>query len=377
MKVIINGRRCYFFNAINISRKLDSIASTFSLKVRFNPENDDHKEMFKPLQYHKIEIFTDANVLMFTGTILNHSFDSDAGFNLLTISGYSLSGILEDVTIPPSMYPLESNNRSLKDIADRLCGAYGIKVRYLLDSDADINGDFTKNVGTKVKAFKEKKRKTKTKSKEADTIYKKTTASATETVKDYLAKLTSQRNILLSHNNKGDVVMFKPDDNQKPRYFFDKGNSISMSSNYNGQGLHSSINVVRQPSAENAGVSTADSIVNPLIGKFRPTTKVLSSGEDTDVSKAANNELSAELANIQLTVKLKGLFEDILPGEIVNVHCHEIYSFAYSRYMVSEITLDINETGETTSLSLVLPETYSGNIPKNILFFYKSHQREI
>lgn len=376
MKIKINGRDVEHFTEVSIQRSLDSIASVFSFRVRFNPENDDHKEMFKPLQYHKVEIFSDAKELMFTGTALNHSFDSDSGFNLLSISGYSLSGILEDVTIPPSMYPLESNNRSLKEIADSLCGAYGIEVVYLLDSDADINGDFNKNVGTKIKAYKKPKRNLKkTNNSEVNRIFKKTTARESDSVKSYISSLTSQRNIILSHNAKGQVVMFKPNVDAKPKYFFNKDNSLSMSSRWNGQAMHSQINVVRQPSKENAGVSTVDKADNPLIGKYRPTTKVLSSGEDTDTKKAADNELAAELKNIQVKVELQGLYEDIVPGDLINIHNHEIYSFAYSRWIVSSITLNKNENSETTSIDLVLPETYSGQIPKPILFYYESHKR--
>jgi len=375
MKILINGRNCENFTGISITRNLDSIASTFGFKVRFNPENDDHKELFKPLQYHKVEIFKDDGVLLFTGVILGHAFESDSTSNLLAISGYSLSGILEDVTIPPSMYPLESTGRSLREIANKLCNAYGIEVVYLLDGDADIDSNFTKDVTTKnVRSFKPKKKKA-FKSKEADRVFKKTTADSTESVKSYIAKLTSQRNILLSHNAKGQVVMFKPDTNAKPKYYFNKDNTLRMSSQWNGQGMHSIINVVRQPSKDNAGVSTVDVAKNPLIGVFRPTTKVLSSGEDTDTKKAADNELAAELKNITVKVELQGLFDDIIPGDLINIHNHEIYSFAYSRWIVSSITLNKDESSETTSLDLVLPETYNGEIPKPILFYYESHKR--
>ena len=53
MKIKINGKFVENYNELSITRSLDSIASTFSFKIRFNPENDDHKELFKPLQYHK------------------------------------------------------------------------------------------------------------------------------------------------------------------------------------------------------------------------------------------------------------------------------------------------------------------------------------
>jgi len=157
MIIKINGRIIEHFTELNIQMNLDSIASTFGLRVRFNPENDDHKELFKPLQYHKVEIFSDSKKLRFTGVLLNHSFDSDSSFNLLNISGYSLSGILEDVTIPPSLYPLESNNRSLKDISSMLCKAYGVGIVF----DSSVSN-------------------------EVNRVFKKTTADATETVKGYI-----------------------------------------------------------------------------------------------------------------------------------------------------------------------------------------------
>lgn len=360
MKVKINGHNINFFTAGSINLKLDSIASTFSLACRFNPENDFHKEIFKPLSYHKIEIYNSKDKLIFTGTVLNHSFTADSGINLIAISGYSLSGILEDVTIPPSMYPLENTNLSLKQIAQKLCNAYGIGL--IIGSNAGNTNIVAADVDPDSET-------------ESNITYKKTVASPSDTVKGYLSKLTSQRNILLSHDAKGNVVLFKPSDKMKPKYFFNSENSLSMSSDFNGQGLHSEINVIRQPSEENNGVSTVDSVKNPLIGLYRPTTKVLSSGEDTDVSKAANNELSSELSNISLKVKLLGLFDDIKPGDIVNIHNHWIYSFAYSRYMVSSITLNFNENEEITELDLVLPETFTGKVPANILFAYKSHNR--
>lgn len=348
MRIKIGNTDLVFVNEINVSRSLDSIASTFSFKARFNPENDTHKELFKPLQYKKVEIYNSEDKLILTGTILNHAFDSDKNVNLVNISGYSICGILEDVTIPVSAYPMESINRSLKDIATRLCSLFNVKL--VIDSSvtAKANQIFTTT----------------------------TAASNTESIKSYIAKLTSQRNIVLSHNEKGEVVMFRPNDNMQPKIYFNSKNIllISASSRFAGQGLHSDINCVRQPSDDNEGAATADRIVNPLIKAYRPTTKTLSSGEDVDVSDAANNELAAELQGITVSLKCKGLLDTLNPGDIVNVHLHEIYSFAYNRYMVSKIQLNQNEKEDTTDIDLVLPETFTGKVPKDILFFYQSHQ---
>lgn len=305
MTITIDGKIISYFTAGSVNLKLDSIASTFEFATRFEAQNKDHQEIFMPLQYKEVKIYNTANRLVFTGTILNHRFKSTQGRELLIISGYSKCGILEDVTIPPKHYPLESNNSSLEDIAKKFCGIFGIKV---LISDQAKSID-QKNKKEKKIFFSGKSTYDSLKAK-AKIIFGKTSAEPTQTIKDYLSQLAGQKNIILSHNENGDVLFFQPDYNQKPRYSFTKGNTLSMNADYNGQALHSEINIVRQPSDENDGVSTVDRAVNTLVQKYRPTTKILSSGEDTQTKEAAKNELANELRAIEVTVEVQGLLED-------------------------------------------------------------------
>lgn len=374
VSVKINGAIVNHFTAGTISLKLDSIASTFEFSSRFSANKKEHQEMFKPLQYKTVEIFNSADNLVFTGTILNHRFKSDKGRNLLVISGYSKSGILEDVSVPVKEYPLESTNRSLKDIADRLCGLFGINV---------VIAEQAKTITETI--VKGKKKKTTLKSTLSDlqakakSVFGRTSASPSESIKEYLAKLASQKNIVLTHNHKGEVLLFQPDLNQLPKYFFTKGNSLSMTADFNGQQMHSDVYVVRQPSDDNAGVSTSDHAKNSLVGVYRPTTKILSSGEDTDTKNGALNEVASELKNIAVTVELQGLYDDIYPGEIVNCHNHYIYCYAYNRFLVDTITMKFDESSETTTLGLVVPESFTGGpVIRNILYnhFDEDHHIE-
>lgn len=362
----ISGKNVDFFTAGTISLKLDSIASTFEFSGRFDPQNREHQEMYKPLQYKTVELFNSEGNLIFTGTILNHLFKSDKTRNLVVVSGYSKSGILEDVSVPVSEYPLESTNRSLKDIADRLAGLFGIKVviseRSSTITETKVNAKKRKTNGNLKSLLSDLQSK-------AKSIFGRTSASPSETIKEYLAKLASQKNIVLTHNEKGEVLLFQPDLNQKPLYFFDKYNSLEMTAAFNGQQMHSDVYVVRQPSDDNAGVSTSDRAKNSLVGANRPTTKILTSGEDTDTKNGALNEVASELKNIAITVELQGLFDKLYPGEICNVHNHYIYSYAYNRFMVDSITMKFDEESETTSLGLVVPEAFSGGpVIRNILY---------
>lgn len=335
MRLKIEGDYYNFFSGLTINLKLDSVASVFGFDVRFNPENAAHRKLFKPLSYKTVELYNAAGVLIFTGTIINHKFNSTEKPELLSLSGYSLPGVLEDVTVPVSDYPLESINRSLKDVAQRLLGLFDIKL--IIDASATTASDI---------------------------IYKKSVASPTDSIKGYLAKLTSQRNLVLSHTAAGEILIYKPA-TAKPVYFFNTGNTSKMTFEVNGQTMHSKISVIRQPSEDNAGVSTADTVDNKLIPVFRPKTKILSSGEDTDVKNAADNELANELKAINLSISLNRV-EDIAPGSIVEVLNPELFLFKKTKFMVIDVIIKTDTNSETSDFKLVLPETFTALQPVQI-----------
>lgn len=336
MKIKINNKFYNFFDDVAVNLTLDSIASTFSFKARFNPNNSNHRLIFKPLTYPKVQIFDDNDTLMFTGVIVNTKLPSSNTPSLASVSGYSLPGVLEDSTIPYTAYPLEKINVNLKDIVDRLLINFNLK--YVIDNSV---------------------------SSDANIQYKKTVADVSETVKSYLAKLCAQRNIVLSHNEKGELLFFRPNINAKPKLFLNKENTLSMELNVNGQGIHSEISVIRQPSKENNNLSPVDSLTNIMVWKYKPLVKILSSGSDTETKKATDNVLSSELKNISFTATLNR-FENIKVGDIIDVQNDEIYLFERTKLMVSSISLKENVKGRTTVLNLSMPQTYSGELTKNI-----------
>lgn len=372
MKVVIDGKQVDFFTSGKIDFKLDSVASTFAFQARFSANNVDHQQIFKPLQYLPVEIFSDSGKLLLTGTILNHVFNSDSKRHLVGVSGYSKCGILENVQIPVKNYPLQYNGLTLEEITKKVCSFFGVGyvVRDSNDLTAKTGLADKKAFYSDPSVFAGLKNKLNSK-------IKKIEIGPTETAKGILAKIAAQKNVILSHTEKGEVFYFVPDLLQKPKYFFDKKNTLEMSSNFNGQEMHTEINVVRQPSKENSGAVTVDKAINTLIqGIYKPTTKILSSGEDTDVKIAADNELGSELKNISYNVKLQGLFDQLYCGEIVNVHNHYIYCYAYNRMMINGISFSFDEKGEYTELSLCLPEVYSGGpLIRNVLFNHKDEDQ--
>lgn len=336
MKIKINNKIFFFFNNFAVQMNLDAVASSFAFVARFNPDNKDHQVLFKPLSYPKIEVFTDDDRLLLTGEIINHDFNSQDAPELVKMSGYSKGGVLEDSNIPYSAYPLESNNRSLKDISERLLKIFDLKLKI----DSSVTND-------------------------ANLIYQKSVADPTETVKDYLSKLAAQRNIVMSHDEYGNIIYFKPNIKQSPKISFNTSNTTTMTISVKGQSIHSEITILRQPSSDNNNLTPVDTTKNSLLNRFRPKVKTLSSGTDTDTSKASQNELASELQNIALSITIPR-FENLKPGDIIEVQNKEIYLYNKTKFMIQALSFSQNEKETSMTINAVIPEAFTGTAPKEI-----------
>lgn len=336
MKIKINGSFYDFFDDITISKKLDTVAATFVFKGRFNPDNQSHKAIYKPLAFNVVEVFNNDDKLLLKGVSLNTDLASTDLRELQPVSGYGKGGVLEDCSIPYSSYPLEKNNITLNELATDLLKPFGLS--FTVDSSAE---------------------------KDMNLQYKKTVARADDTVKSYLSKLASQRNIILGHSNDGELRFFKADTKASPKVFFNEENTESMRLSVSGQGMHSEISVIRQPSEDNPSLKPVDTITNPLVLVKRTLVKILSSGTETDTKKAADNVLAEELKNISVSVSLKK-YEDLECGDMVEIQNPEIYFYNRVKMIISELTVKETSSSEEMELKLVLPETFNGEQPKNI-----------
>lgn len=337
MKIKIGGKYFLYFNGFAVSRKLDSVASTFSFISKFNPDDLEARPIFKPFTYPSVEVYTDDDKLLLTGSITTHDFNSKSAPELVQVSGYSKGGILEDCNIPLSSYPLESINGNLRDISTKLLNIYGLTL--IVDKSVQ---------------------------KEVGLNYAKSVAEPTETVKDYLAKMAAQRNIVVSHDAKGNILYFRPDTKAVSKYSFTKENCLSMSMGCNGQDLHSTISVIREPSHKNGGVQSSDTVNNPLCKIKRTSTKKMSSGEDTNTTRAVKAALAAELTAMTVTVNIKNWIDDLECGDIVDLQNPDLFLFNKTRFMVREIAQQQNQQEKTMDLTLMLPEAFTGDIPKAI-----------
>lgn len=340
MILLIDDRAVRYFNSIELTMKFDSVASSFGFDFYFNPESDEHRTLFKPSRYLDCEVVHNNQTLI-TGTLLSNTAGVEAVGQLQRMAGYSKTGVLMDCPIPVSIYPLESNNLSLSEIADKVLKPF--EITYTIDPivQAAMNEPIINS-----------------------------TAGESQPVGQYLSTLAAQRNIVVSHDSQGRLVFTRAITTKQPvlRITPQSKPAKRMDLSVNGQLMHSEITVVRQADSDggNAGQSTVN---NPYVDAFRPVVISQNSGSNNTTDAAARAALSAELRAVRLNVELDRFDFDgtiIKPGDLISVYEPELHLFSETTFFVEAVSYRSDNKSDTATLNCVLPEVYNNETPKNI-----------
>lgn len=338
----INGRRYTKFNQFKLKLQYNSVASTFSFNF-YDDFGEVSKLLVTPGRYvsavvkYISENGTESTLI--TGVVLTHSKISSSKSQYIGIAGYSKTGVIEDCQIPVNLYPLQTIGQTFRQIATRLINPFGLS---LIVNPAISN--------------------------KVDKPIDETTANNTESIKSYLYELAYNRNLILSHTDKGELLITRADANSPVVAEFNRGLSAPvMSLEFDGQGMHSEITVLRQAddSGGNFGTST---VKNPFVGVYRPSVKIQTSGDDIDIRDAAARELGRELSNIRLTInanKWEANNKLIVPNTIISVVNPELGINSPTNFFIESVDYVGNELITEATLNCVIPEVYNWGTPKN------------
>jgi prophage tail gpP-like protein len=338
------NRQIKFFTDFEFDLKFDSIDSSFSLSYEFDPNNQEHIEFSCIGHYHTCTLEDNGELLM-TGIILSIQFTDAAKQSLAKISGYTLSGVLGDCEIPLSkQLSLQSDGLTIREIVQKYIKPFGLQI--VVESSA---------------------------AKLMDQVLEETSANETQTVKSYLSQLVSQKNVIMSHDERGRVVFTKTSARakQKPIFEFNQGMpGVSMTLAFNGQGIHSEIVAIGQSDIEDENALESPPLKNPFSPVrtvFRPHTVTQNSGNADDTELAAKNTLAAELKNIPLMIAMDRwtIGEKLArPGNIITVQNPRIYLFKKSNWFIEAVNFKGDAKSKTATLRCVRPEVFNGETPE-------------
>ena len=421
------------FNHVKVNLKYDSIASTFSFEYFFNPDNITHKELSCIGHYHIAELWHD-NQLLLTGYVLSIAFNSSATAQLVSVGGYSLPGVLEDCDIPVGIEGMTLDNTALTltQIASRYLQPFGIglivdgkvinEANEVTASQYQGNQNPIENTNPAITPYEQTNSfaelmqapvtlgppnpdnpgsvacantspdgvkdkygivitpwgsDDETVTEKMDTSIFSANAQIGQNIKSYLSKLASFENIILSHDEYGNVVFTKSKINHSvvATFNFNKGAipGTTASLSFNGQAMHSHIIAVQQPNADPTGTvfpGGMSSLRNPYVPYvFRPKViKVESYNDGIDHTlTAAKNYLCNELRNLKVIITTdRWTFQSgkvIKPNHCIVIQNDEIYLYRPAKFFIESVELEGDEKKQVAKLTCVLPSCYDYSQP--------------
>lgn len=337
----INGKRFEHFTDFSCTLNFGAIASTFGFSALFEPSSAEHRRLFKPFSYNSIQVYYNGELLI-NGIALSPTFTSEAKPTLTTISGYSKTGVLEDCTAPKSLYPLQFEGMTFREIATSILNKFNLK---LIVDESVLS--------------------------EVDTSYDSVEINETQKIKSFLTELAVQRNMILTHTNNGDVLITRVNTNKKVSQNFNQGmTGYKQSLSTNGQSMFSEVYALKDQDIEldNAGDSI-DS--NPYVSAFRPATVKQTTGDDVTTPNISRMALGAMIKNsIRLAIQSSQANwtngKLIKPSDIITVTNPDLYLFKSTKFFVDSVTLTQGKAQDTATIQCVLPESYNNEPITNV-----------
>lgn len=333
--VTIDGNRFRFWQSVRITRSIDAM-DTVEFSAPFEPDAPGFKEAFRPFSYKSTTVLVNGEPL-FTGTMVSVTPDLGNSQGTLSISGYSLPGVLNDCTFPASAYPIEYIDTTLKEIANIAAGTFGLSVEF--DADAGPTFDFV-------------------------------AAEPSQKVLAFLSTLAKQRNFIITSTPAGSLRFLRSVNVGRPVGVLSQGISpvLSISPAFNPQNYYSHVTGLVPVIVGLDG--TQFTVKNPhKMDALRPLAFNTEDLPDAEVQAAVNAKIGrmfGDAASYSVNVATwrdpaGNLWE---PNTTVKLIAPRVMIYSEYEFLIRSVVFNRDRASETATLSLVLPGAYSGEIPE-------------
>lgn len=338
--VLIDGQRFKFWEQIRITRAIDAM-DTVEFSAPFQPDQQSFRDTFKPFTYKRAEI-TVAGEQLFTGTLVGISPSLGANRRTVDASAYSLPGVLNDCTLPASTYEtqgVETDQQGLREVAEAAAKAFGLGVVFADDPGA---------------------------------TFERVAAGTSERVLSYLAKLAQQRNLIISSTPAGELLFQRSVAAGNPVAVLQQGESpvLSVTPFFSEQEYYSHVTGVDPVLVGTEG--SQFTVKNArLQGVIRPITFSVTDATGGGVKDAVEAKAGRMFANmvsyeVELATWRDPQGELWVPNTTLKLQAAGAMIYTSYEFLIRSVSLSRSSTGETATLNLVLPGSFSGQIPETL-----------
>lgn len=330
-----DGKKFTGFTGYTVVCSVDTF-DAFSFSSVWDSGKKELRDLFRPFTYKECEVYFDGD-LIFKGRLLPAVPNVSPDSKTITVQGYPLCGVLNDSTLPDSLYPPEYNELTLGDIAKNIAEAFSVNVQV----KADV-GD----------------------------VFKSVEISPEDKILDFLKKLAEQRGVFLSNSQDGSLLIWKPEQEEVSATFKEGEQPfISCVPTLDGQKMYSHVTGFTKVDADND--SEKYTFENDYLikhGVLRCYSKVMQdveAGGLENAVKAMAGRMFASAVKYTLTVagcrdKNGKLYRKNM---MVSVLAPDAEIYKETKLQVDEVQLKRSESeGEQTVFSLVIPGSRTGEL---------------
>ena len=333
--VLIEGQRFRFWQNIRITRAIDAM-DTVEFIAPFDFEAPSFRETFRPFSYKSAKV-TVGGVPLFTGTMVGVVPMINPTRKVVSISAYSLPGVLNDCTAPASAFPLEFNDQNLRDIASKLAGLFGLAVSFDDDPGA---------------------------------VFEREALEPGKKVLPFLAGLAKQRNLIISSTPTGELLFLKSTDAGQPVARLRQGEPplLSVTPFFSPQEYYSHITGLEPVIVGLAG--SQFTVKNPrLSGVVRPLTFEPSDSVTADVKSAVEAKAGRMFGNASSYSLTVTTWRDAngnlwVPNSTITLFAPDAMVYSEYAFIVRSVEFTRERASETAILNLVIPGSFSGKMPE-------------
>jgi len=333
--ILIDGKRFRFWDKVRITRAIDTM-DTVEFGAPFDADAPGFRDTFRPFSF-KTVVITVGGTPLFTGTMVTVNPVLENAQKIISVSGYSLPGVLNDCTSPASSFPLEFDNQGLREIATAMAAPFGISVDFQADQGA-VFERVASEPGKKVLAF--------------------------------LTELAKQRNLIISSSSRGKLTFLQSSEGGQPVARLQQGVApvLSVTPFFSPQEYYSHITGIEPVVVGLAG--SQFTVKNPrLLGVTRPLTFNAPDTLDADVKSAVEAKAGRMFGNMASYSVRVATWRDPSgklwePNTAIKLLAPDAMIYNEYEFIIRSIEFSRDRATETATLNLVIPGSFSGKVPE-------------
>jgi len=325
MSIVLNGRVIPIVSG-RIIRTMDTGADGWAASINWQPGEDTELDSrLKPYSYTPAQAYID-NELLVSGLLYSMSAARTNDGIIKDLEGFSFTADLVDSTLKP---PYESNNVTLSQIATEIVSPLGINVVF----DTDTGGQFSR-----------------------------VTAEEGETIFAYLARLASQRGVLVSSTARGELLFTQATTDSVPVATLeeDEQGALEYRARFDGRARYNVYRAVgRSPIGNKESIAKDNAVPRSRFLTFQ-------ADETTrgDIGEAAKWKRSKQLAEaLTLTLPVADWYDPSgnlwRENTLVTVKSPTLHVPQGFTFIIRQVSYILENEGRRAELSIVPPQVYT------------------